>query len=160
MKGVLISTRRPHTDNIKALIKTIEVRKDKPTQVQVPFPVFIYETKVRGGCGKVIGEFVCDRIGRIVSFIGAGGFSEYSYTYDVLRDSCLEGYEIDEYGLGKTLFKWHISDLKIYDKPRELGEFRTPKNPHRIGNSHSWVLDGYEKITRAPQSWCYVEAVE
>lgn len=61
MKSVLISIQRPHTDNIKALIKKIEVRKNKPNQ-ETPFPCFIYETKTKGGCGKVIGEFVCDRI--------------------------------------------------------------------------------------------------
>lgn len=61
MKSVLISIQRPHTDNIKALIKKIEVRKNKPNQ-ETPFHCFIYETKTKGGCGKVIGEFVCDRI--------------------------------------------------------------------------------------------------
>ena len=34
------------------------------------------------------------------------------------------------------LYGWHISDLVIYDKPKQLSEFN---------------------INRAPQSWCYVQ---
>lgn len=55
-------------------------------------------------------------------------------------ESCLTFDEIKKY-IGKecfcfTFYGWHISDLKIYDKPKELTEFGK---------------------TRPPQSWCYVE---
>ena len=60
------------------------------------------------------------------------------YIYeDEGKKTCLSYKEIEAYGKGKTLYGWHISDLKIYDKPRELGEFR--KHPS--------------------QSWCYVEVL-
>lgn len=56
---------------------------------------------------------------------------------DDLKEMCLSAQELFDYiGVGKHLYAWHIADLKIYDKPKELSEFRTPKNPHRIGNSH------------------------
>lgn len=59
----------------------------------------------------------------------------------------------------------HISNLKIYDKPRELGEFRTPDKPyHEIIERDGSLMfaDGYESgkpLKRAPQSWQYVEEV-
>lgn len=50
----------------------------------------------------------------------------------------------------------HISDLKIYDTPRELSDFKTPDKPY-----HEIIeRDGYESgktLKRAPQSWQYVE---
>lgn len=79
--------------------------------------------------------------------------------YD-LKEMCLSAQELFDYiGVGKHLYAWHIADLKIYDKPKELSEFRTPKNPHRIGNSHSWILDGYKQIKQPPTSWQYVEEI-
>ena len=46
-------------------------------------------------------------------------------------------------------YGWHISDLRIYDAPRELSEF-TGLRDTRFGAARSG-------IERAPQSWCYVE---
>ena len=141
MKSVLISIQRPHTDNIKALIKKIEVRKNKPNQ-ETPFPCFIYETKTKGGCGKVIGDFVCDRITDI-SVVVRNCNEDYNYVYhnDECKGSCLTWKELQEYGKGKPLYGWHISDLKIYDRPRELSEFYNLKG---------------ETIKRAYQSWGYI----
>ena len=131
MKSVLISIQRPHTDNIKALIKKIEVRKNKPNQ-ETPFPCFIYETKTKGGCGKVIGDFVCDRITDI-SVVVRNCNENYNEVYhnDECKGSCLTWKELQEYGKGKPLYGWHISDLKIYDKPillEELGVTRPPQS--------------------------------
>jgi hypothetical protein len=47
----------------------------------------------------------------------------------------------DYLGNGVRGWGWDISDLKIYDEPRELGEFRRANGDARL---------------RAPQSWCYV----
>lgn len=140
MKPILISIQRPHTDNIKALIKNIEVRKSRPKQ-DTPFTCYIYETKAKGGCGKVIGEFVCDEV------------DTYSYDYcdgvdiddDSLLYTMLERDEINYYAKGKTSYGWHISDLKIYDKPKELSEF----SKYGFGEP--------VPLNRPPQSWCYVE---
>ena len=114
MKSVLISINKPHTDNIKALIKRIEVRKNKPN-CALPFLAYIYETKNKGGCGKVIGEFVCDRI--------SGGAGEYAVYHT--EGTCLTPTEIADYIGDKYAYYWHITDLVIYDKPRDLSEFKT-----------------------------------
>ena len=49
---------------------------------------------------------------------------------------------------GAALYGWHISGLKIYDKPRKLSEF-TGAQTTKDG-FEPWLLD------RAPQSWRYV----
>ena len=52
----------------------------------------------------------------------------------------------------KKGYAWHISDLVIFDKPKELRDFR---------NFNQWngnEIDPYT-ITKAPQSWCYCEEV-
>lgn len=109
---------------------------------------------------KVIGEFICDRFIPIAFENGV-----YSTT-----EKCGRAYmtveEALKYGKGKPLFGWRISNLKIYDKPKELSEYK------KI-NRECWYADlGLEKrdcpecqnkgcfIQRPPQSWCYVEELE
>ena len=68
---------------------------------------------------------------------------------DALRNElCLKREEIVNYLKG-TGYGWHISDLRIYDAPRELSEFTGLRNT-RFGAAP------YD-IKRPPQSWCYVE---
>lgn len=180
MKSVLISTRPKLVEKIchktgedetgKAIYeKRIEVRKTAPKEV--PFKAYIYETKgqyikfIHGahtkygyGRGKVIGEFICDKV--CMSFIGYMK-NEPCY-WDILNGSCLTKDEIMNYGKWKTLYGWHISDLKIYDRPRELEEFRKPCDRfldcctcRRLVRNEYMSCDN--KITRPPLSWCYVE---
>ena len=63
--------------------------------------------------------------------------------------TCLSQAEIIAYiGDKGRCYGWHISDLRIYDTPRDLGEFiglRTMKNGFEL-----------RELDRPPQSWCYV----
>lgn len=95
-----------------------------------------------------------------------------------LKEMCLSAQELFDYiGIGKYLYGWHISDLKIYDKPRELSEFRKPldrvwgsycndycdRGCISFGNSDYSCNDywNWEKgLTRPPQSYMFVEEVE
>lgn len=52
----------------------------------------------------------------------------------------------------KDLYGWHISDLKIYDNPRELRPFTGLLNT-RFGVRPV-------EAQRPPQSWCYVQEIE
>ena len=170
MKSVLIAIRPQWAEKIVRGEKTIEVRKTVPKEV--PFKAYIYCTKEKkqddiiwagifGDRGKwngrVIGEFICNNA------------SELDYVYywnnGYEFETCLTYRQVADYGKGKTLYGWHISDLKIYDKPKELSEFYTKKKCNSCNKS------GYEStacmydedckvpmsITRAPQSWQYVE---
>ena len=164
MKSVLISIQRPHTDNIKALIKKIEIRKNKPNQ-ETPFLCFIYETKTKGGCGKVIGEFMCNK----VEVFSVGSLR----CDDIEKLACLSYTEMINYFYkpeeldGKTAkfgYGWHISDLKIYDKPKELSEFkRWNRTEENSPCAHTkWLYPNCKdckecNLTRSPKSWCYVE---
>ena len=123
------------------------------------------------GNGKVIGEFTCDRIYKIdkdsTDFLfKAGRLSVYKQAAEekcglcvAMTDDELHGYLGHYQGYG-----WHISDLRIYDEPRDLEKFRRPcpndlycescamywENNGTCGNESLY-------IKRPPQSWCYVE---
>lgn len=75
--------------------------------------------------GKVIGEFVCDRVQQFVP-LGMRGFEESKNT---VKEMCLTNEELTTYGGLKTLYGWHISDLKIYDSPLTLDAFNLEKAP-------------------------------
>lgn len=173
-RAVLISIRPKWCELIASGKKTIEVRKSRP-KIETPFKCYIYCTKpsfeyedfialdngrfIYGG-GKVIGEFVCDRIFPIEPLkkkppnLGGKRIEEYSKLG--YRD-CLTDEDFTKYvGLhnGKTMCGWHISDLVIYDEPMKLCDFK----------SYNTLIDfecGYPMpthgIRRPPQSWMYVE---
>lgn len=143
-KAVLLSIQPKWCELIASGKKTIEVRKTKP-KLPTPFKCYIYQTKrtwfysiyyskIADWQGKVIGEFVCDEIIPISVYYNNPNchiaLREFPYV-------CMTDREIMNYlGNGKKGYGWHISDLKIYDTPKELIEFG---------------------LTRPPQSWCYVE---
>ena len=149
-KAVLISI-RPECEKIMSGQKTIEVRKTRP-KMNPPFKCYIYKC----GNGKVIGEFVCDEI---ISIDGAGRIPS-----DIARPTCLEPAELHQYLGAAVGYGWHISNLKIYDHPREMSSFRGAcKNDwwcescamysERSGTCRNAGL----QITRPPQNWRYVE---
>lgn len=188
MKSVLIAIRPQWVEKIARGEKTIEVRKTAPKEV--PFKCYIYESRNGGhrckhcnekdscysyapknvGCyngrGKVIGEFICDKVYPIKN--RGSRFSvadeEQSVTNEIARQSCLYYDDMVSYFGNKDGFGWHISDLKIYDKPKELNEFSRPCSYSGLCFSckrTSFKKDGNllcnTKITRPPQSWMYVE---
>lgn len=169
MKSILISIRPKWAEKIANGEKTIEVRKSAPKEV--PFKAYIYCTKEKkqddiiwaGVCGdrgkwngRVIGEFICNNASEL----------DYVYYWNNGYEfaTCLTYRQVADYGKGKTLYGWHISDLKIYDKPKELSEFSRPCSYSGLCFSckrTSFKKDGNllcnTKITRPPQSWMHVE---
>jgi hypothetical protein len=93
----------------------------------------------------VIGEFVCDKIVQFKNSLYDDGLHE------TVARSCVPMYDLLVY-IGKQSFGygWHISNLVIYDEPKELSEFKKPNLPLGLRWEH-------EEINRPPQSWCYVE---
>ena len=61
----------------------------------------------------------------------------------------------------KDITEMQISDLIIYDKPKELGEFRQCHKCEYLSHCKDgeYSCDGTHRLTRPPQSWCYVEEV-
>ena len=179
MKAVLISIQPKWCELIASGKKTVEVRKTKP-KIDAPFKCYIYCTKgdwltsVNGKVqkpnnmviniladskieelnGKVIGEFVCDRITEYEC--SSDGFGELATTCG----TCLTYDEILNYCNGNDLYGWHISNLVIYDKPRELSEFYIVgcKGCRDKDTYHcKFHCIGERRLKRPPQSWCYVE---
>ena len=180
-KAVMISIRPKWCEKICGGEKTIEVRKTRP-KLETRFKCYIYCTLQ--GCneffrvdlggdvakwnrgkwadrkGKVIGEFTCDRIDRLAPANEPYGI--YDIDDDYVLQTCLENGALWDYGHGTPLYGWHISDLRIYDTPKELSEFKTLCRVDAdccacpYYNYTKMECDG-RVIGRAPQSWCYVE---
>lgn len=168
MKAVLISINPEWCAKIASGEKTIEVRRTRP-KLEPPFLVCVYCTSVKalplelyvelhartGGAidewsGKVFASFVCDRIDAIVPTTEPYGV--YDIDDDYVLQTCLENGALWDYGRGGRLYGWHISNLRVYDTPRELREF------HAVPNEVEVALKAKPKpITRPPQSWRYVE---
>lgn len=172
MKSVLLSIQPKWCEKKASGEKTIEVRKTRP-KIETPFKCYIYETKdtraVRGftvlgryRIGKVIGEFVCDSI----STYDMDGLEFYNMKEQLLKLSCLTESELLNYVGEKVFYGLHISDLKIYDKPKELGEFLIVNDKCEKGYSAcAKQYCGFypcerKRLTRPPQSWCYVEEIK
>jgi len=134
-KAVLISIRPMWSQKIMSGQKTVEVRKTRP-KMNPPFKCYIYKC----GNGKVIGEFLCDEIIEDRT---------YGHNEEFYRAACMSAYDAAAYAMQSPMYGWHISDLRVYDHPRDLWEF----TGLRI------TKDGFELslITRQPQSWRYVE---
>lgn len=179
MKAVLISIHPEWCEKIASGEKALEVRKNRP-KLETPFKCYIYRTKgtvnhIANGKwfkmqvgGTAIGEFTCDAI--LPMSI------EYSNPNSrvALKEfpgTCLTDKKIIDYlGNGVTGYGWHISDLKIYDRPKQLSDFwqhwngaedyctACPYHETPIDMEPCKSCDGDRKyLARPPQSWCYVE---
>lgn len=183
--------------------KTVEVRKSRP-KIEPPFKCYIYCSLPKYdhedffvvnagtenafsfyGGGKVIGEFVCNRV---------EDYSKWEYDIPALYRhinlfACIDFPELYKYLPNGGGYGWHISDLKIYDRPREITEFLTVDKkavktcPYRertgqaeiVTKHNGWIKGSYlckidgitwcypchtKNIERPPQSWCYVEELK
>ena len=180
MKAVLISIQPKWVEKIANGEKTIEVRKTRP-KIETPFKCYIYCTKEYGysngeklemshylengiwfDTGKVIGEFVCDKVDDL-RYVPTKYYLQPAGTWEemICNSSCLSVDQIKEYAKGGTIYGWHISDLKIYDKPKKLSDFLRPcnKDAHCFYCKKALFVGGNceGRIEVPPQSWCYVE---
>lgn len=197
MKAVMISIRPKWCKKIANGEKTIEVRKTRP-KLETPFKCYIYCTHGKrlhedsaatelpnpqlDGGGKVIGEFVCCRIDALarVGYMGSGEMPRYNIlnadarirpAKELFQRACLTEDEAEDYLKGRYGFGWHISDLKIYDQPKELNEFWFPPELYcakercgscpcdqvaDVNGEYSFDCEWKRPLTRPPQSWCYV----
>lgn len=200
MKSVLISIKPKWCELIANGKKTVEVRKTRP-KLEAPFKCYIYCTKDKGisfwtgkryayaddrshnlfdvcGNGKVIGEFICNKIDRL-TICGYDNknlelrrvdknFAAYDLDCDYLNKCQLSLCELKNYANGSELFGWHISNIVIYDEPKDLDDFmafgKTHCNQKNCKKCLYMGIDGIcdvkeigQPMTRPPQSWCYVE---
>lgn len=179
MKWIMQSINPEHVFNMRVGGKRIEVRKSAPEET--PFKAYIYEAKQKEksfvsttidsvkteviirGCGKVVGEYIC----RKVEIVKADNL--IAAYYKNRPETHLTDEQIYLYANGKPIKFLYMEDVIFYDKPKELSEFK------RAGfmTEEDWLYALYPnthchyaawakkfEITRAPQSWCYVEELE
>ena len=205
-KSVLISIQPKWCELILRGKKTVEVRKSRP-KLKLPFKCYIYQSKGRdrlievmkdgdlnygeiyhgkpvfiktggyesgykglfGRKKKIVGEFVCDTIVTDKTFGHDPLFNGAAYMSEA---------EAAAYSCQSPMYGWHISDLVIYDKPKELSEFATKCNKNcetccndceyyhfeafesAMGVMECCRVDGLKPLKRPPRSWCYVEEIE
>ena len=167
-KDVLISVNKEHLDNILDGIKTIEWRKK-------PLPLgkhYGYETKNKGGCGKVTGEF------EIVENIKVDLFDIVcNDPKELIKKGCVDWGFLNKYaGIERPyLYANVIENAKRYDKPKELSEsirvcpeWEKEKVTSKCRSCDHYYesraecltgcdIEGETPITKAPQSWGYAE---
>lgn len=188
MKAVFLSIRSNWCKLIWSGMKTVEVRKTCPT-LETPFKAYIYCTGHDGWVMKlpksgvqkmdsrVIGEFTCDKIDRL-AHVEAMGSNEppklqivtpdlwYKPADELLQAACLTEAQAKKYLKGGDGYGWHISNLKIYDKPVKLKNFWAIQPCTHRGDCCTCRRWDAKKlicrgevfgIERPPQSWYYVE---
>lgn len=140
--------------------------------------------------GRVIGEFTCKKITGLTHVGETGSWepaslcvmapgSYYKPADELLEAACMSKETAEKYLKGRDGCGWHISDLKIYDKPKPLSCFSKHGFSSLFGTSvcgnedckyyepsgdrmvpPTCGLNGYCSLHRPPQSWCYVEELK
>ena len=188
MKAVMLSLHPQWCNKIFNGSKTIEVRKSRPS-IDMPFKVYVYQTKIKVkkgdsfmvvdalnenlGCGKVIGSFVCDRIEKIeFRALCLPTLSERCEVNRIAKQACLTIDEMRDYLNGDNGYGWHITEPKLFDKPRDITEFALYGRCAEDCDEYDFCArdseDGrmsckYFKRTflkRPPQSWVYCETID
>lgn len=187
---ILVSKTAPKCEEpFKCYIYCTSAKPYLYKEANPPFELF-FDSELYKGKGyddrlfssKVIGEFVCDKVFLLHPYTYDRGsadlerrkfiqtFEGSSKENEILAATCLTQDEMFDYiGAGNYGYGWHISDLKIYGKPKELSEFYRPCSysgicyscnrfrPNGTPNDKpNDFCDG--EITRPPQSWFYVES--
>lgn len=160
--------------------KTIEIRKSMPKCV-LPIDVYLYCTKKKLYIpqksrskytklmnGKVVAKFTLNKVEDCCDM----GKAELEYKSRLsIAEICLyiKAKEVDP----KMVYAWHIDNLVIFDKPKELSEFygiiHYPKGQFLTPDICNYG-EGYEedekqclksfKVNKAPQSWQYAYVKE
>ena len=171
--------------------KTIEVRKNKALASAIQklinengyANIYVYCSKDkkysnlvnRGGfiTGMVSFKFRCYKVEEIKFYNYDNIYETDNFVEETLRiKSCLSWFELNEYLNEKLGYAIRISNLEIFDKPKELSEFKRIKIQKGCLDCPAYgrrcfQLDYIEikkgkcllptKITKAPQNMVYVE---
>jgi len=179
-KSVIIAIRPEWVQKIFDGEKTLELRKTMP-KLAPPFRCYIYCTKSRYphedflvtidqptaerpftgyyGGGMVVAEFVCSEISRLDV-----PFPAYweEVDQDALKSACLTYGQAHDYLAHRSGYAWHISELKIYEKPKSVWTFLRPPCeresdcnlcPYWSAKLKNCMKSPY--IHHPPQDWIY-----
>lgn len=183
MKAIIQAYSPEEVERIARGEQIVKVCKTAPKEV--PFRVYMYETQgatetpwvdedghfVWKGRGKVVGDYVCEKVDNIVPSASRYMINnDIAYTNKVAKGSCLYFNDLKKYLGNKVGRALHISAAKFYDEPKPLNSFKIACNKSIQCNSCEyralvWHEDkkdfyyecGRPAITHAPRSWRYVE---
>lgn len=200
MKSILISIQPQWVEKILNGEKTIEIRKTMP-KCELPCKVYIYCTKGKNDL-RIFNESVCRRFnisktrlytpseqrgytrfigdesqsvkGKVVAEFTLNNVEEVVHYNNELQNKSQVSTKafFDYKGNGKA-YAWHIDNLKIYDEPKDIRQFKKqcscyqPMSYEKIGCFEKGCpiyelgeCDGKcIYLDRPPQSWCYVEGL-
>ena len=174
MKSILISIKPRFVADILNGKKTIEIRKTCPKNFKGW--IYIYCTKGRRKerlgkrfaneygiisqyslnymCskeeeklnGKVVARFYLKKVEKF-----NGNFYDDEY---LVRIGCVSWEDLHKYFRGgQTRYAWHIDNLEIFDRPKELSDFETCWKKAK-GNKNEYHRHA---LNKAPQSYMFVE---
>ena len=184
MKAIMISIKPKWCAKIMNGEKTIELRKTMP-KCDLPIDVYIYCTKekwktkpllsgdivikpnadplnkhnVRLLNGKVVAKFTLNKVNKH-HILPTERILPFNWNVEQkLKQLCLTKEEVMAYGNGEDYqaFLWHISNLEIFDKPKELSEFKHTTHYRRYGSFRVEIEEQIVPLTKAPQNYCYIE---
>lgn len=158
MKSVMLTIRLKWFYLTYKGIKTIEVRKTAPKD----FVGDVYEVVSKTNFEKDLMEIPENEREFFRKFKGKVGLkftlnkveeTDHIVVEELLKSSCLTFKELDTYLNKKDGYGWGIDNLVIFDEPKELSEFTVSKT----FMPKTKPLTFKRKLTKSPQSWCYVE---
>lgn len=165
-KAILMSIRKEHNKNIFDGIKRFEGRKTLPAIIPLGNHIdntstynpseydvicYVYEPTTGGGCGKVVGQFVCD--------FAQTFHSKIANMKMVANALCVTEDFAKQYFNREKGYMLRVCIPQRYDKPKELSEFRSHNVRTYIMDENGYPMPTHE-IKRPPQSWCYVEELK
>ena len=120
-----------------------------------------YDKRCIIGNGKVVAKFTLNKVDEH-HILPTERILPFNWNVEQkLNELCLTKEEVMAYGNGEDYYAklWHIDNLVIFDKPKELSEFKKCQLlwsclPHDCINCRHLL-----SLTKAPQSWCYVEVL-
>ena len=195
MKKILISIKPKYVAEILSHRKTLEIRKSFP-KCKLPCEVYIYCTKENAKHfidnkiynammrGKVVAKFTLNKVEEMARSQFSIRWTKTLHADELYERSRLTPTEMSNYLGVENGYAWHIDNLVIFDKPKELKEFKHPitfcpllrdsnfvpsfckdhcehnKDPERLDVYCDRMEKDWKPLTKAPQSWCYCEVNE
>ncbi|MCR4661652.1 MAG: hypothetical protein K5765_06625 [Clostridia bacterium] len=193
MKSVMLTIRLKWFYLTYKGIKTIEVRKTAPKDFVGDVYEVVSKTNFekdlmeipknereffRQFKGKVGLKFTLNKVEEITSIISKifnSKVDDIRYLTTTMSESevCyksrLEYKELKKYLDGNIGYAWHISNLEIFDEPKELSEFKTIHKYKTCDDCPHFADDNYlycdkceetKPLTKSPQSYTYIEVPE
>lgn len=188
MRVVLASLKPYYYYLVGEGIKVLEIRKNMPKSNDWDKQVFFYmskdeksfaaipkeyQEKYRKHFGKIGLKFVCDYIDELHEYEltpqGKHSLYEKAKLDLFIHQSCMDYGHLSVYRQNlpyyRPLYGWHITNLVIYDQPKELSEFIN-YNKHKICleqncfGADCYICPNNAIVTRPPQSYMYVEELD